>query len=147
VTDGWGTTTQTTNFIGTFAIPTTGWSTFGWVPLRDAGGNLKTVTFNGSTNTLKLTRDPTAPFADVNVNFLMLVPVVSQVSLTASISGGNIHISFLSQTGFSYQVEYKNNLTDVSWTPLGSLVVGDGTTKTVNDPVTGNGRFYHVKIQ
>jgi hypothetical protein len=147
VTDGWGTTTQTTNFLGTFAIPTTGWSSFGWVPLRDAGGNLKTVTFNGSTNTLKLTRDPTAPFADANVNFLMLVPVAPQVSLTASIIGSNIHIAFQSQSGFSYQVEYKDNLTDVSWTPLGSVIVGDGTIKSVNDPATGNRRFYHVKIQ
>lgn len=147
VTDGWGTTVQTTNFLGTFAVPTTGWASFGWVPLRDAEGNLKTLTFNGSTNTLKLTRDPTAPFADVNVNFLMLVPLASPVSLTASISGGNIHISFLSQSGSSYQVQYKNNLTDVSWTPLGSLIVGDGTTKSVNDPATGSGRFYRVSIQ
>jgi hypothetical protein len=147
VTGGWGTTDQTTNFLGTFTIPTTGWSSFDWVPLRDSVGNLTTVTFTGATNTLKLTRDPTAPFADANANFLMLVPVAGPVSLTALISGGNINISFLSQSGFTYQIEYKNNLTDPTWTNLGSAVSGDGTVKTVVDPASGSNRFYRARIQ
>jgi hypothetical protein len=148
VTSGWGTTAQTTNFIGTFSVPTTGWASFGWVPLRDAGGNLQTLTLNGSTNTLKLTRNPTAPFADVNVNFLMLVPVLPQsVLLNATRSGTNINISFQTQSGFSYLVQYKNNLTDPSWTPLGSSIPGDGTVKVVSDPNSRSSRFYRVSIQ
>lgn len=147
VTDGWGTTSQTTNLLGTFFVPTTSWTSFGWIPLRDGSGNLQTITLTGSTNTLKLTRNPTAPLADVNVNFLMLVPAVAPISLTAVISGSNINVSFQSQTGLSYQVEYKNNLTDGSWTPLGSLIVGDGTIKSLNDPTSGSHRFYRLRIQ
>jgi hypothetical protein len=105
VTSGWGTTTQTTNFLGTFAVPTTGWAAFGWIPMRDTNGNLASITFDGSTNTLKLLRDPTAPFADVNVNFLMLVPVLQGPVLSVSRSGNNTLISFQSEMGLTYQVQ------------------------------------------
>ena len=147
VTSGWGTTSQTTNFLGLFTVPTTSWSSFGWIPLRDGNGNMAVVTFDGSTNTLNVTRNPNAPNADVNVNFLMLVPAKGPVKLTASPSGANVVISFLSQSGYSYQVEYKNNITDVGWTPLGSPIVGDGTVKSLSDPATGTHRFYHVVTQ
>jgi hypothetical protein len=147
VTGGWGTVDQTTNYLGTFAVPTTGWASFGWVRMNDANGNAATITLDGSTNTLKLFRDPTAPFADVNVNFLMLVPAKGPVKLTASRSGANVVISFHSQAGFSYHVEYRNNITDVGWTPLGSPITGDDTVKSVSDPATGTQRYYHVVTQ
>ena len=147
VTNGWGTTTQTTNVLGSFSIPTTGWSSFGWVPMRDNNGNLQTVTFNGSTNTLNLTRDPTPPFGDVNVNFLMLVPVAQPIPLTATLSGANILVSFQTELGLSYQLQSKTNLTDPIWTVLGSPVAGDGTVKSASDPDTGTRRFYRVSIQ
>jgi Carbohydrate binding module (family 6) len=148
VTGGWGTTDQTTNYLGSFSIPATGWSTFGWVALRDISGNLQTITFTGSTNTLKLTRDQ-LPFADANVNFLMLVPAPSatQVTVIASVSGGNINLSFQTQAGFSYQIEYKNDLSDFTWTPLGSPVAGDGSIKSVNDPASESRRFYRARVQ
>jgi hypothetical protein len=149
VTGGWGTTTQTTNLLGAFAIPTTGWAAFGWVPMRDSGGNLVSVTLDGNTNTLKLLRDGTAPFADVNANFLMLVPASAAGSITlhAAIVGGGLQISFPTQPGFSYQIEYKTNLTDAVWTPLGSSIPGDGTIKAVPDAISGSRRFYHARIQ
>jgi hypothetical protein len=147
VTSGWGTTTQTTNFLGSFAVPTTGWSAFGWVPLRDADGNLATITLGGSTNTLKLFRDPTPPLADVNVNFLMLVPAPGPLTLSAAIVGANVQISFPTQSGFSYQIEYKNDLLDANWLTLGSLIAGDGSIKTVSDPLVPTRRFYRARIQ
>jgi hypothetical protein len=149
VTGGWGTTTQTTNFLGAFAIPTTGWAAFGWVPMRDLNGNITTVTVDGNTNTLKLVRDGTAPNADVNVNFLMLVPAAAplgSVTLTASLAGANVNISFLSQSGYTYQIESKTNLTDATWNSVGSAVPGDGTVKVVPDPISGR-RFYRARIQ
>lgn len=146
VTSGWGTSIQTSNALGSFSIPTTGWSSFGWVPMRDANGNLATVSLNGSTNTLKLYRDPTAPFADVNVNFLMLVPatVAQGPSLNASHSGNNIVISFQTASGLNYQVQYKNKLSDSTWTSLGSPIAGDGTIKSVSDSIAGTSRFYRA---
>jgi len=49
--------------------------------LRDTGGNLVTVAhITGTTNTLKLQRtDASEAIPDVNVNFLMLVPLASPV--------------------------------------------------------------------
>jgi hypothetical protein len=147
LTSGWGTTTQTTNALGNFTIPNSSWTTYIWVPMRNADGNLATVILNGSTNTLKLTRAATGP--DVNVNFLMLVPapLPGQTVLTAAISGANINLSFLTQIGFSYQVQYKDDLTSPTWTPLGSAVSGDGTLKTVIDSAGGQRRFYRLYIQ
>jgi hypothetical protein len=148
VTSGWGTTTQTTNFLGSFSpIPTTGWASFGWIPLRDSNGNLQAITLNGSTNTLKLTRDPTAPFADVNVNFLMLVSVPSPVVLTATRSGTNILISFQTEAALTYTLQSKTNLTDPTWLPRGSPVTGDGTVKVITEPNTGSSRFYRMLTQ
>jgi hypothetical protein len=114
--------------------------------MRDDSGNLAKVYLNGSTNTLKLTRAATGP--DVNVNFFILAPAPSpsQTTLSATVSGGNINIKFPTQTGFSYQVLYKDNLSDPTWTPLGSPIAGDGTVKTIQDPTGGQQRFYRLYI-
>jgi hypothetical protein len=145
VTSGWGTTTQTANLLGTFTIPNTGWESYTYVPLRDGSGNLVTLAFNGSTNTLQLGRPVDSPASpDVNANFLMLVPLFTA---SASHSGTNIAISFPTVSGFNYQVQYKNNLTDLNWTSLGSPVAGNNAVESVNDPANGSTRFYRVQIQ
>jgi hypothetical protein len=85
----------------------------------------------------------------VNVNFLMLVPVASAppaVTLTAAHVGANIQVSFNTASGFTYQVQWKANLTDATWTSLGAPIAGDGTIKSVSDPI-GTSRFYRVSIQ
>ena len=84
---------------------------------------------------------------EVNVNFLMLVATAPTPILTATVSGGNIHISFPTQAGYSYQLQYKNFLTDANWTSLGSLVSGNGSVQSVNDTASGNARFYRVQVQ
>ena len=145
VTSGWGTTTQTTNLLGSFAIPNTaGWSTYAYVPLRDASGNLATVTFNGSTNTLQLIRPVDVPASpDVNVNFLMLAPALTA---KASLVGTNVIVAFQTVTNFNYQVQYKTNLTDPTWILLGT-VGGNNGFQSVTDPVKSATRFYRVQIQ
>jgi hypothetical protein len=72
----------------------------------------------------------------------------SPVTLSATISGPNVLLSFPTQAGFNYTVTYKNNLTDAVWTPLGSAVPGDGTIKSVSDTVTPHAaRYYQLSIQ
>ena len=140
LTDGWGTATQTTNDLGTFTIdPTAGWQGYAWVPLRDASGAPVAVTLNGSTNTFKLTSA-----GEANVNFFMLVP---PLTITATRAAGSVNLSFPTQTGFGYQVQYKNDLSDAIWQNLGSLIPGDGTVKIVNDPVSAAKHFYRVQVQ
>ncbi|HEV2693951.1 MAG TPA: hypothetical protein VG347_13740 [Verrucomicrobiae bacterium] len=143
VTSGWGTTTQTTNLLGTFSVPNVGWETYTFVPLRDNSGNLITMTFDGSTNTLQLS-NPLGSGSDINVNFLMLTPVFA---LSAINSGTNVALTFPAQSGFGYQVQYKTNLTDINWNALGSAIAGTNGSVSVKDPATRKSRFYRVQIQ
>lgn len=136
VTGGGGTTNQTTVALGTFTLPATGaWQTYAWVPLKDSGGNLATVSLNG-LSTLRLTD------GGGNLNFLMLVPAVALNAVTTS---GTINLSFGTQSGFNYTVLYKNNLSDSVWTPL-STVAGDDTAKTIGDSMSGPGRYYRLQV-
>ena len=45
----------------------------------------------------------------------------------------NCVISFTTQTGQSYFVQYKDNLTDVSWSPLATNLVGTGGVMAVTN--------------
>jgi len=143
VTGGWGTGTQTTNLLGTLSVGNTGWESYNYVPLKDSSGNLVTVAFNGSTNTLRLGRPATAT-SDCNANFLMLVPVFA---MNATVTGGNVMVSFPTQSGFNYQVQYKNSLSDPGWSPLGGVVGGNDSVRSVGDPATAGARFYRVQVQ
>lgn len=146
VTGGLGTSSQSTSYLGTFNVPLGGWDTWESVFLTDASGNRVALTFDGSQQTLRLTGNPVqAGDPTINVSFFVLVTATAQpLTLTATATGGMATVSFPTQSGFSYQVAYKNQLTDATWTSLGSPVVGNGSTQSVNDPVTGSTRFYRV---
>jgi hypothetical protein len=81
------------------------------------------------------------------VNFFQLVPLPQSVSLTASVSGTNIVLSFPTQAGSTYTIYYKNNLTDSTWTSLGASVSGDGSIMSVLDGISESHRFYRLMIQ
>jgi hyaluronate lyase len=143
VVHGWGTTGQITNYLGVFSVANTGWESYNYIPLEDNFGNLVTVALNGSTNTLQLGR-PAAATSDCNANFLMLAPVFAA---SASIIGANTAISFPTQSGFNYQVQYKSSLTDAAWIPLGNEIPGNDAAQTFNDSTATATRFYRVQIQ
>lgn len=69
------------------------------------------------------------------------------VTVSAAKVGSNLTLSWPSELSSSYQVVYKDNLTDASWTPIGSVVTGDGTVKTASFAATGSKRFYSVLTQ
>jgi len=142
VTGGWSTTNQTTNFLGTFSVPFTTWETYGYIPLKDNAGNLVSVSFNGSTNTLRLAR-PGSATSDCNANFLMLTPVLT---VNAAQSGTDTVLSFPTQSGFDFLVQFKTNLQDAVWSSI-TNVPGDSTMKTVTDPASTGARFYRVVEQ
>ena len=85
--------------------------------------------------------------AELNTGFFMLAATVPDLKLKAALSGGNIIISFPTQTGFNYQVLYKTHLSDANWTPLGSPVAGNGSVQSVPDSAAGASRFYKVQSQ
>ena len=142
VTSGLGTPNQTTNPLGIFNFPVTGgWQTYRWVPLVNSSGNPVIVTNSGSVSTFRLNQDN----GGWNANFLLLVPVGAHgPKLSIALSGSNVTISFPTQTGATYQVQYKNNLTDPSWTPLGSPIAGTGAVASVQDSVAGSARYYRT---
>ncbi len=65
------------------------------------------------------------------------------VTITATVSGGNVNLSFPTQGATSYQVQFKNDFSDATWQVL-TTVTGDGTVQTVSDPVGPTHRFYKV---
>jgi hypothetical protein len=82
---------------------------------------------------------------ETDLNGFQLLPSPGP-TMSASLSGGNINLSFLTQLGHSYTVQYKDNLTDVSWSTL-SVTDGTGADVVVPDS-TGNGqRFYRLSVQ
>jgi hypothetical protein len=142
VISGWGTSTQTTQPLGIFRSVGAGVGVWQWVPLS-ANGQPALVSLSG-TNTLRVT----TLSGGANADFFMLVPApAAAVSMTASLSGSNIILSFPTQPGFSYTVQYKDGLTAGTWTPLGAAVAGDGFVKSVSDGPLGVGRFYRLAIQ
>ena len=66
------------------------------------------------------------------------------VTVTSTVGGGNITLSWLSQCSTSYRVAYKDNLSDSSWTEIGSLIAGDGGVKSASFPTASAKRFYSV---
>lgn len=147
VTGGFGTTNQTLKPLGTFYVAPGGWSTWEWASLMDASGRPAKITLTGPTNTLQLGGSPVSGHPEVNVNFLMLVASTPDIVATVSVSGATVTISFPTQSGASYQVQYKNKLSDTTWLPLGSVVAGNSAVQSVNDSVTGSSRFYRVHKQ
>ncbi len=147
VTSGVGTTTQTTVDLGSFSVDSHGWGTYAWVQLKDASANPVTLACNGSAITLRLTSAGPEANTEANGNFLMLVPVANPVSLSASLNSGNIVLSFPTESGFSYQLQFKDNASDASWNTLGSPVLGNGAVQSVSDSAGGAKRFYRLHIQ
>lgn len=146
VTSGYGTATQTTNYLGTFPIAAKGWGTWEWAPLTDGQGNPVKVTLDGSRTTLQLGGTPITGHDEANVNFFMLVRVAPSPKLAAVVNGSNLQISFPTETGYSYQLQYRAHLTDPSWTSLGSAVTGNGSSQSVSDSLTNGARFYRVQV-
>jgi hypothetical protein len=147
VANGWKTTNQTLVKLGTFAVPATGdWQIYTWVPLKDGNGHLVQLTNDGSVKTLRVGTDN----GSYNANFYALIPAYTapaSMALATSASGGSLAISFPTQPGYSYQVEYTTNLTDAVWVPLGSATVGNGSIQSVVNPIGLGSRFYRVQIQ
>jgi len=99
--------------------------------LSDGSGNLViTYTGNGSAE------------GDIDGFQIQAAPL----TINASYNNTNVIISFLTQTGFSYQLEYKTNLTDANWIPLASSLSGSNAVQSVGDLASGNSRFYRVQI-
>ena len=81
-------------------------------------------------------------FGTAYANQLWLNPTFS---IIASMSGMNTSIIFPSESWHSYQLQYKNNLTDPSWSNLVSPVDGNDTLQEIIDFTPAANRFYRIE--
>lgn len=70
---------------------------------------------------------------------------VAQPIISARLSNGIINLSFPTQNGSNYSVQFKTNLTDSVWQTLSTLS-GNGSTQTVPDTANQTSRFYRVYV-
>ena len=74
-----------------------------------------------------------------NLSFSASIPL--SVPVNIQISGTNFFLNWSGGAGQTYQLEYKNNLTDPAWTPLGSPVTGTGGVLTPANNMTLTNNF------
>lgn len=124
-------------------------ATNGLFPMRllyfqaGSGGNLEFYSINNGTPIL--INDLSNPNAIKS--FQAFVAASPVTILNPAHSGGVTTFSFLSQSGHTHFVEYKNALTDGSWTSL-TNITGNGSITNVTDNSASNStRFYRVRSQ
>jgi hypothetical protein len=83
-------------------------------------------------------------FGTAYANDLWLNPAFS-ASAGLDLTGTNIAVSFPSESWHSYQLQYKNAVTDSGWSNLGSPVGGNDALQTITDPASSSNRFYRIK--
>lgn len=105
--------------------------------ISGSGGNEMTHIINGTGAALN------SGVNTVTANQLWLNP--TNIYASAGMSGPNIAVSFPSESWHGYQLQYKNALTDSSWSNLGSRVGGNDTLETITDSTSATNRFYRVK--
>jgi hypothetical protein len=107
------------------------------VLIEAQSGSQMTHIINGTGATL------TSGNSTATANYLWLNP--TNIYASAGMSGPNFAVSFPSESWHGYQLQYKNALTDASWSDLGSPVGGNDTLQTITDSTSSSNRFYRVK--
>lgn len=78
-----------------------------------------------------------------DIQAILVGDPVLPFALSPVIAGGNIQIRFPTQSGVSYEVGYKSNLTQAVWIPI-ETIIGDGNTNSASYPMSDPVRFYRV---
>jgi hypothetical protein len=107
------------------------------VLIEAQSGSQMTHIINGTGATL------TSGNSTATANYLWLNP--TNIYASAGMSGPNFAVSFPSESWHGYQLQYKNALTDSSWSDLGSVVGGNDALQTITDSTSSSNRFYRVK--
>ena len=97
----------------------------------DGSGNLN-ITYTGSGGVE----------GDVNGLQIQASPPV----LNATCQGTNTLISFMARSGFDYQLQYKTNLAETTWLPLGESMAGSNLLQSIGDIANQDSRFYRLQM-
>lgn len=123
------------------------------VPLTPGSFSISLATINDPTRHVQYgfeTIGPDVWITDVgNYGVVQIAPSTSgptPVALTATLADANLNLSFPTQNGFAYTVQYKTDVTDASWSTL-TVTNGTGSTAVVTDTHAGSRRLYRLSIQ
>lgn len=151
------------NFLATAYVPQISTpATFpAWLRVKRIGNNFTTLASNNGTDWTQLgavtvaMTDPVLVGAGVNshrngqvadavFSAFEILPVVAAAPTLANsaYTAGTFTASFQTEAGFSYRVQYKDDLNAADWTDL-TTIAGDGTVKSISDTASAN-RFYRV---
>jgi len=76
------------------------------------------------------------------------MPPPNPVTLTIIPSGINVLVSYLSQSGYSYQLKSATNLSSpITWADEGGALPGTGGTLTNTVPLSGSAKYFRVRAQ
>lgn len=101
-------------------------------------GSEMTHIINGTGATL------TSGVNTATANYLWLNPTFSLIAGLDS-TGMNMAITLPTESWHTYQLQYKNNVTDPGWSNLGGVFGGNDTLETVTTPISPGNGFYKVK--
>jgi len=115
--------------------PTTG--IFSWTTANGVAPGTNAITVRVSNN-------GTPPLSDARA-FSIFISGPPQFTGVKPAADGQVQISFGTLPGQQYQVQFKNSLTDSTWTSLGGIIPGTGSPVSVADDMTGHPqRFYRL---
>lgn len=81
-----------------------------------------------------------------NVQIGPVVSTPDAPTITPSVSGGTINLSFPTQAGFAYTVQTKTNLTDATWHTL-TVTNGTGSPVVLNSTAGAAQAFFRLLVQ
>lgn len=108
------------------------------------GGTYTGITEESSAITAPFPAEYRVDWIRIYDNGFTILGGIGPREMHASRAGSDVEISFTTRIGASYDVVYKTDLTDPTWTLLES-VVGDGTTMSVSDTVGSPAAYYRVE--
>ncbi len=89
--------------------------------------------------------DPVLPsYGNVQIGPVVTTPTAP--TITSSLSGGTLNLSFLTQTGFTYTVQTKTDLTNATWNTL-TVTNGTGSTIVINTAASAPRSFFRLSVQ
>ena len=109
---------------------------FSWTPLQNQAPSTNSFTVRVTDNGV--------PPQSASRSFTVIVLLPPQALISRE-GLGSIHLVFDSTPGHTYQVQYKDNLSESVWRPLNPPVVADNNTLNTSDAINPAAqRFYRI---
>ena len=106
------------------------------VYITGESGSEMTHIINGTGNTL------TTGVTTATANYLWQYPIFA---ITPIQNDTNFNIALPTESWHSYQLQFKNALTDPAWSVLGNTFRGNDTLDLITTPISSSNRFYRIK--